>query len=117
MIMNLNLFIIRLEIENARLEATANKQSKEINTLQKGTHEAALVSLIFLGWLTVYHECFQFNGSCSCPIHHINVTTFSIQISISKACSKVFCNESWFCHVIVKARDSRISPRKHRFLP
>ncbi|TNN00385.1 hypothetical protein fugu_011631 [Takifugu bimaculatus] len=33
----------RLEIENARLEATANKQSKEINTLQKGTHEAALV--------------------------------------------------------------------------
>lgn len=43
----LNVFIIRLEIENARLEATANKQSKEINTLQKGTHEAALVSLIF----------------------------------------------------------------------
>eukprot|EP00066_Takifugu_rubripes_P016480 XP_011605746.1 PREDICTED: ankyrin repeat domain-containing protein 26-like isoform X3 [Takifugu rubripes] len=34
----------RLEIENARLEATANKQSKEINTLQKGTHEAALLS-------------------------------------------------------------------------
>lgn len=40
-------FIIRLEIENARLEATANKQSKEISTLQKGTHEAALVSDIF----------------------------------------------------------------------
>lgn len=47
MIMNLNVFIIRLEIENARLEATANKQSKEIKTLQKGTHEAALVRLIF----------------------------------------------------------------------
>lgn len=46
-IINLNVFIIRLEIENARLEATASKQSKEINTLQKGTHEAALVSLIF----------------------------------------------------------------------
>lgn len=46
-IMKLNVFIIRLEIENARLEATANKQSKEINALQKGTHEAALVSLIF----------------------------------------------------------------------
>lgn len=49
MILNLNAFIIRLEIENARLEATANKQSKEINTLQKGTHEAALVSLTFQG--------------------------------------------------------------------
>lgn len=47
MIMNLNVCIIRLEIENARLEATANKQSKEINTLQKGTHEAALVCIIF----------------------------------------------------------------------
>lgn len=50
-------------------------------------------------------------------IHHINVTTFSVQISFSKAYSKVFYNESWFCNVIVKARTSRISPREHRFLP
>lgn len=47
MIMNLNVYVFRLEIENARLEATANKQSKEITTLQKGTHESALVSRIF----------------------------------------------------------------------
>lgn len=39
-----NVFAIRLEIENARLEATASKQSKEIDALQKGTQEAAMVS-------------------------------------------------------------------------
>lgn len=95
MIMNLNVFILRLEIENARLEATANKQSKEINTLQKGTHEAALVSLLFQSKCT---ECFHFNGSRSHLHSPLNCDHF---------------DES--CNVIVKTMAFEISARKHSF--
>lgn len=37
-------FYIRLEIENARLEATAKQQSNKIDALQKGAQETAMVS-------------------------------------------------------------------------
>lgn len=37
-------FNIRLEIENARLEATTKQQSNKIDALQKGAQEAAMVS-------------------------------------------------------------------------
>lgn len=35
--------LIRLEIENARLEAAAKQQSNKIDALQKGAQEAAMV--------------------------------------------------------------------------
>ena len=36
--------LVRLEIENARLEAAAKQQSNKIDALQKGAQEAATVS-------------------------------------------------------------------------
>lgn len=41
---------VRLEIENARLEATAKHQSNKMETLQKGAQEAAMVSTATLLW-------------------------------------------------------------------
>lgn len=36
--------LIRLEIDNARLEATTKQQSNKIDALQKGAQESAMVS-------------------------------------------------------------------------
>ena len=37
---------LRLEIENARLEAAAKQQANKIEALQKGAHEATVVRML-----------------------------------------------------------------------
>lgn len=42
---------LRLEIDNARLEAAAKQQSTRLEVLQKGAQEAAAVSIHFVALL------------------------------------------------------------------
>lgn len=63
-------FNIRLEIENARLEATTKQQSNKIDALQKGAQEAAMVSAA---------------NQCQLPAH-------TILDRISKTPYLVFCD-------------------------